>query len=72
MKSDLTLVDQNEFVRNYLDSLEPSSDDFIAAKDLATASQPVGDGWVLAGDALGFIDPFTRQALSAKDRRVSR
>lgn len=52
-------VDQNEFVRNYLDSLELTrSDDFIAAKDFSyKASQPAGDGWVLAGDALGFIDP---------------
>ena len=52
-------VHQNEFVRNYLDSLELTrSDDFIAAKDFSyKASQPAGDGWVLAGDALGFIDP---------------
>lgn len=55
----LRFVGQNEFVENYISSLNLTQfGDFIAAKDFSyKATQPAGDGWVLTGDALGFIDP---------------
>ena len=55
----LRFVGQNEFVENYISSLNLTQfGEFIAAKDFSyKASQPAGDGWVLTGDALGFIDP---------------
>lgn len=55
----LEFVSQNEFVDDYIASLNLTQfGDFIAAKDFSyKASQPSGDGWVLTGDALGFIDP---------------
>ena len=55
----LNFVKQNEFVDDYIASLNLTQfGDFIAAKDFSyKASQPAGDGWVLTGDALGFIDP---------------
>ena len=55
----LDFVSQNEFVDDYIASLNLTQfGDFIAAKDFSyKSSQPSGDGWVLTGDALGFIDP---------------
>ena len=55
----LLYVSKNEFVDNYIKSRELTQfGEFIAAKDFSySASQPSGDGWVLTGDALGFIDP---------------
>jgi len=55
----LLYVSKNEFVDNYIQSRELTQfGEFIAAKDFSySASQPSGDGWVLTGDALGFIDP---------------
>ena len=44
-------------VRNRLKGAEPLDDLAIAKEFSYTTSQPAGDGWVLAGDAWGFIDP---------------
>ncbi|MEM6329689.1 MAG: NAD(P)/FAD-dependent oxidoreductase [Planctomycetota bacterium] len=44
-------------VRNRLAGAEPMDDLAIAKEFSYTTSQPAGDGWVLAGDAWGFIDP---------------
>ena len=46
-----------EGVRQRLETAEPL-DDLVVAKEFSySTTQPAGDGWVLAGDAWGFIDP---------------
>ncbi|MEC9096723.1 MAG: NAD(P)/FAD-dependent oxidoreductase [Planctomycetota bacterium] len=55
----LHFVGPNEFVADYLNSSNLIQvGKFITAKDFSyQARQPAGEGWVLTGDALGFIDP---------------
>lgn len=44
-------------VRTRLEGAEPLDDLAVAKEFSYTTSQAAGDGWVLAGDAWGFIDP---------------
>lgn len=46
-----------EAVRSRLQDAQPLDDLRIAKEFSYTTSQPAGKGWVLAGDAWGFIDP---------------
>lgn len=46
-----------EGVRSRLEEAEPLNDLRVAKEFSYTTSQPAGNGWVLAGDAWGFIDP---------------
>ncbi|MEM9187435.1 MAG: NAD(P)/FAD-dependent oxidoreductase [Planctomycetota bacterium] len=50
-------LEKCEGVKNRLAGAEPLDDLAIAKEFSYTTSQPAGDGWVLAGDAWGFIDP---------------